>query len=99
MKIGRGTILASLPETLLEAPPLVPEPQELNAVLERLIRLEKQNRRLKWMSVTALAAVSAIFLTGQTTPTPRTVEAQKFVLKDAQGNVRGWMSTIGKARN
>ena len=75
---------------------MAPEPQELNAVLERLSRLEKQNRRLKWMGVTALAAVSAIFFTGQAAPTPRTVEAQKFVLKDAQGNVRGWMSTIGK---
>jgi len=27
---------------------------------------------------------------------PRVVEAQKFVLKDAEGNVRGWMGTIGK---
>jgi hypothetical protein len=75
---------------------MVPEPQELNAVLERLSRLEKQNRRLKWISAAALAAVSFILLTGQAAPTPRTVEAQKFVLKDAQGNVRGWMSTIGK---
>jgi len=75
---------------------MAPELQELNAVLERLSRLEKQNRRLKWMGVTALAAASAIFLTGQAEPAPRTVEAQKFVLKDAQGNVRGWMSTIGK---
>jgi hypothetical protein len=57
---------------------MVPEPQELNAVLERLSRLEKQNRLLKWMGVTALAAISAIFLTGQATPTPRAVEAQKL---------------------
>lgn len=75
---------------------MAPEPQELNAVLERLSRLGKQNRWLKWMGVIALAAVSAIFLTGQAAPTPRTAEAQKFVLKDAQGNVRSRMSTIGK---
>jgi len=75
---------------------MAPEPQELDAVLVRLSRLEKQNRRLKWMGVIALAAVSAIFLTGQAAPAPRTVEAEKFVLKDSQGNVRGWMSTIGK---
>jgi hypothetical protein len=58
--------------------------------------LEKQDRRLKWMGVTAPAAVSAIFFIGQAVPTPRTVEAQKFVLKDAQGNVRGGMSTSAK---
>jgi len=75
---------------------MAPESQQLNAVLERLSRLEKRSRRLKWMGVTALATVSAIFLTGQAAPTPRTVEAQKFVLRDAQGNVRGWMGTIGK---
>lgn len=96
MKIQRGTILASLAENVLEASPMAPDPQELNAVLKRLSRLEKQNRRLKWVGVTALAAVSAIFVTGQAATTPRTVEAQRFVLKDAQGNVRGWMSTIGK---
>jgi hypothetical protein len=37
-----------------------------------------------------------MFFTGQAAPTPRTVEAHKFVLKDPQGNVRGWTSTIGK---
>jgi hypothetical protein len=40
------------------------EPQEFEVVLERLSRLERQNRRVKWMGFTALAAVSAIFLAG-----------------------------------
>ena len=31
---------------------MAPEPQALNAVLERLSRPEKQNRPLKWMGVT-----------------------------------------------
>ena len=33
---------------------------------------------------------------GQAAPSPRVVEAQRFILKDSDGNVRGWMGTIGK---
>jgi hypothetical protein len=62
----------------------------LQTLMDRLGKLEAQNRRLKWSGVTVLAALSALILMGQAAPAPQVVEAQKFVLKDADGNVRGW---------
>src|SRR3974377_2102646 len=70
--------------------------RELQAIADRIEKLEKQNRRIKRGGVTLFVAVSALVLMGQTMPTPHVVEAQKFVLKDASGNVRGWMGVIGE---
>jgi len=72
--------------------------EEMNqqAVLARLDRLEKQNRRIKWGSLTLFAALLAWLFTGQGTPTPSVVEAQRFVLKDAKGNVRAWLGLRGQ---
>ena len=69
---------------------------ELQIIVQRLGKLEAQNRRLKWAGVTILATLSAVVLMGQAAPTPRVVEAQRFILKDSDGTVRGWMGTIGK---
>jgi hypothetical protein len=69
---------------------------ELQTMVERLDKVEEQNRRIKRGSVTVFVALSALVLMGQAVPSPRVVEAQKFVLKDADGNVRGWMGVIGK---
>jgi len=69
---------------------------ELHAIAERLGKLEEQHRKLKWGGVTIFAAISAVVLMGQAVPSPRVVEAQKFILKDENGNVRGWMGVIGK---
>ena len=72
------------------------ETLDLNPVLKRLSKLERQNQQLKSMGIVALVAFSAIFLMGQMAPFPHIVEAQKFILKDKAGNVRGWIGTIGK---
>ena len=72
---------------------------KLQAITERLEKLEEQNRRLKWGGVTIFAIFAALYapgLMGQAAPSPRVVEAQKFILKDANGNVRGWMGVIGE---
>ena len=69
---------------------------DLNIILERIRELEVQNRRLKKWNVVILTSLCVIILMGQAMPSPHVVEAQKFVLKDAEGNVRGWMGTIGK---
>ena len=69
--------------------------QELHAILERIGKLEAQNRRLRRAGVAILVLVSAVIFMGQAAPSPRVVEAQKFVLKDSDGKVRGWMGTIG----
>lgn len=69
---------------------------ELQTIVRRLGKLEVENRRLKRAGVTVLAALSAVVLMGQAAPSPRVVEAQRFVLKDADGKVRGWLGVIGK---
>jgi hypothetical protein len=63
-------------------------------IRSRLEKLERENRRLKSMGgLAALVAVS-LFLMGQAKP-DRTLEAERFVLKDASGNV-GAELAIGK---
>jgi hypothetical protein len=54
---------------------------------ERLLRLEKQNRRLKQLGVAALIVVASALVMGQA-PANKTVEANEFVLRDASGRVR-----------
>ncbi|MGH9712661.1 MAG: hypothetical protein ACRD5M_05105 [Candidatus Acidiferrales bacterium] len=67
---------------------------DFQRLAERVLMLEKQNRRLKWGGVSVLAALSMVVLMGQAVPPPRIVEAQKFVLKDKDGKVRGWMGVM-----
>jgi hypothetical protein len=69
---------------------------ELQEVKKRLSDLETQNRRLKWSGLSLLAVLSAIVLMGQAAPPPQVIEAQRFVLKDAKGNVRAWWGLFGK---
>jgi hypothetical protein len=68
----------------------------IDAILERIKKLEEQNYRLKKWSIAIVVLLSAVLLMGQAAPSPRVLEAQRFVLKDSEGNVRGWMGTIGK---
>ena len=58
-----------------------PGTSELTTVMNRLERLEKQNRRIKQIGALALILLGSVFLMGQASP-PRTVEANEFVLKD-----------------
>src|ERR1700686_35806 len=67
---------------------------------ERVERLELENRWLKriWVGTALLIACCfAVAVTSgvraQTKAAPRIVEAEKFVLKDAQGHVRGEFGT------
>jgi hypothetical protein len=57
------------------------------ALLERLERLERSNRRLKICGLAVLLGVAAVGLMGQARPALQTVEAQEFVVKDAGGVV------------
>lgn len=68
---------------------------DLSIILERIRKLEAQNQRLKKLSTAILLLLSAVLLMGQAAPSPRVLEAQKFVLKDSDGKIRGWMGTIG----
>lgn len=69
---------------------------DLQDILKRLGRLEAQNRKLKRGGVCLLAVFSAFLFMGQAAPAPQVIEAQRFVLKDAKGNVRAWLGLFGK---
>jgi hypothetical protein len=69
---------------------------ELQDILKRVNKLEGQNRRLKWGGISFLAVLSTFVLMGQAAPTPRVIEAQRFVLKDAKGNIRAWWGLLGQ---
>lgn len=94
--------------------------RELDALLSRVGRLERENRRFKRGALVFLAAIVSIGLMAQTKQRPSssqkpkarppakpvepahpgpvvatTVEAQSFILKDANGNVRAELAMMG----
>jgi hypothetical protein len=56
-------------------------------ILTRLRRVERENRRLKQIALGVLVLVAAVLLMGQSRLN-RTIEAEKFILKDADGRPR-----------
>ncbi len=59
----------------------------MESVLRRLNRMERENRRWKWLVCTTLVMIAAAVVLSQVFP--RTVlEARKFVLRDADGKSR-----------
>ncbi len=60
---------------------------EINVLTERVERLERQNRILKRATVAILLLVVVAALRAQSRPA-RTIEAEKFVLRDSQGRAR-----------
>ena len=55
------------------------------SLIQRVERLEKANRSLKSLVLCGLVVVLGIFLIGGTGAPTKTVEAESFVVKDAQG--------------
>src|SRR3990172_7128596 len=58
-------------------------------IAERLDRLERENRWWKRVVIVILVIVGSVGLMGQTPSGRRVVEAERFVLKDADGRIRG----------
>ena len=69
------------------------DPLDSKAIIQRLEALEHQNRRLKRACIVTAIVIGAILLMGQTRSS-RVLEAEKFVLKDAAGLVRGQISSF-----
>jgi len=65
-------------ETIISDPP---------DLAQRVEKLEKANRRLKLGGVLALTLVGCLLLLGVASP-KRTVEAEAFILRDANGGMR-----------
>ena len=73
--------------------------QGLEQLNERLLKLERQNRKSKQAGAAALIAAASFLLMGQTSRTKpvqasqsNTVEASQFILKDKSGKVRANLS-------
>ena len=73
--------------------------QGLEQIQERLLKLERQNRRLKQTGAAALIIATSLLLMGQTSRTKpvqtgqlNSVEASQFILKDKTGKVRATFS-------
>jgi hypothetical protein len=61
---------------------------DLAAVVGRLEKIERENRRLKYAGVVVLLLAAAGLTMGQASPTSKTVEAEAFVLRDPSGTER-----------
>lgn len=65
---------------------------DLATVMERLERLERQNRWMKRAAAPLLALAGAVVLMGgQPQPQGKTGEPDKLVLRDEKGNERAWL--------
>jgi len=61
----------------------------MEAVLDRLNRVERQNRITRWVGMALLVAGGAVAVMGQARGTaPRPLEARKIILRDAKGKKR-----------
>jgi hypothetical protein len=67
----------------------------LEEICERLVKLEKQNRRLKRAGAAALIVAASLALLGQA-PTKKTVEANEFILRDGAGKLRARLAMYEK---
>jgi hypothetical protein len=63
------------------------EREELTRIIAKVEAVERENRKLKRMILSAVVVAGAVLLMGQARPN-RTIEAEKFVLKDANGKIR-----------
>lgn len=70
------------------------ETPDLEAVVKRLEKVESQNRRLKWAGGLVLVVLCAVVLMGQASPKKRIVEAEQFILRDVDGNMRAFLSLV-----
>jgi len=60
----------------------------LNKVIARLEKVEKENRRMKRVGLACLLVGASVAVMGQTRPPVRNIEAQSYVLQDASGTKR-----------
>ena len=71
---------------------MTPEEAGLQTVMERLAKVERQNRRVKAVGTAALTLLAGALLMGVAAPTGESVEARAFVLRDDAGQVRAQLA-------
>jgi hypothetical protein len=65
---------------------------------KRISQLESRNRRLRQIGATTLVVATLLVIMGQA-PSTKTVEANEFILRDGNGNVRASFSMNGSLSN
>jgi hypothetical protein len=70
-----------------------PARENYSALLERLQKLERDNRRMKRVGAVVLVATAALILMGQAGKN-RTLDADSLVIRDASGNTRIELGTL-----
>jgi len=63
-------------------------------VMQRLEKLEKQNRRLRVGGGAFLLVAASLLLMGQAAPQSKTIEAQEFILRDTSNKQRAKLSLV-----
>jgi hypothetical protein len=63
----------------------------LEALADRVAKLEAQNRRLKKAGIASFIVAAAVIAMGQA-PEKKVIEANEFVLQDASGKMRARLS-------
>jgi hypothetical protein len=69
-------------------------PHTLEELQDRLLKLEKQNRRFKQLGAAALIGVAALVVMGQA-PSKKTIETHELILLGDSGEVRAKLWTDG----
>ena len=64
------------------------------AIVARLEKLERENRRWRRIGIAALALVAGVVIVGAARPAPSTITAHQILLTDKAGNLRGRLTAI-----
>jgi hypothetical protein len=78
----------------MEAEPMTSQTPDMQAVLERLNRLERHNRRLKQAALAAFVLATALATIYATQPVPQKITAHEFDVVDNSGRVRVGMGML-----
>jgi hypothetical protein len=76
---------------------MIDDNSELTTIMQRVEKLEKQNRRMKQIGITLIMVAASLLSMGQKSAVQRTVEANEFVLIDGNGHRRAALGSYGKA--
>lgn len=68
----------------------------MGTIVQRLDRLERENRLLKRVGIAALSTIAAVVLMGQALPSSvaKLVEAERFLVRDTAGNPRATLGLL-----
>lgn len=72
---------------------------EIQSVINRLNRLEKQNSRIKRLGLLALLCIISASVIAQTLPKRRVIEGEEFVLRGTDGKIRGKLEAADDSTN